>query len=157
MIKFSFFAGSIILMLYQPLSAQTWEVIRPCAKEAYATHQLTQADLKESLGDLTLRLLNHYQIDFQGTAQGINQIDESPVGLEAMDVISDTEMFAYGWCFRVNRVVPELYANQVKIPNLQTKIQWYYGYAHYRAGEWIAQCVDSYLQRKSDFCQQLTK
>jgi hypothetical protein len=49
-------------------------------------------------------------------------------------------MKAYGWCFRLNGEVPELMANEVTDLRENDVIEWYYAYAHYRGGQWIAQC-----------------
>jgi hypothetical protein len=95
----------------------------------------------DSLGSLTDRILSEAArregLDYEGNDGGVIRI----AGLgNAISVISDTEMKAYGWCFRLNGEVPELMANEVTDLGETDVVEWYYAYAHYRGGEWIAQC-----------------
>ena len=75
---------------------------------------------------------------FEGGTYGITQM----FGLgNDIDVISNEEMKAYGWCFSLDGVVTETMADDTLILSQDSKLRWFYGYAHHLRGEWIAQCV----------------
>lgn len=104
-----------------------------------------------SVGEVTILFLQDHNIDFIGTSQGLNSIFNSPVGDEALEILSDTELKAYGWCYSVNGIEPSTYPNEVKLKK-SDKILWWFGYAHYKKGSWISQCTPSYLNPSKLFC-----
>lgn len=104
-------------------------------------YQFKTSDIGLSIGELTIKMLDDYQVPYQGTEQGFNSILNSPTGLDAMVIISDNEMKAYGWCFEINGEIPEVYPNEVFINSTSDNVLWFWGYAHYKNGEWIAQCA----------------
>ena len=57
-----------------------------------------------NIGDMTIEIFNKFQIPFSGSKYGISQIYDKGQDIE---VISDTEMKAYGWCFEVDGMIPE--------------------------------------------------
>lgn len=104
-------------------------------------YQFTDSDIGSNVGELTIKMLEDNRLSYQGTEQGFNSILNSPTGLDAMVIISDSEMKAYGWCFEINGVIPEVYANEITINSTNDNVLWFWGYAHYKNGEWIAQCA----------------
>lgn len=125
--------------------------IGPCSETPILTHQFDYSD-NLTVGDLTIHTLDEFDIPYKGTRQGISAISNSPTGLDAMEVISDNEMMAYGWCYSINGVTPDNYADTVFVKESDT-ITWWYGYAHYLDGEWVSSCNPSYLRKSSQFCQ----
>lgn len=107
--------------------------------EVLDSHQ-DEVSLPQTAGQVTVHFLEKNQIPFVGDADGIVSIYSLGSDLE---VLSDTEMKAYGWCYSVNGVVPEDFVHKINITESNTEIIWFYGYAHYKLGEWIAQCVRS--------------
>lgn len=103
-------------------------------------YPLSESHIGSSIGEVTLEMFNDYQIPYLGSEQGFNSILNSPVGLDALVVVSDLEMKSYGWCYSVNGIIPELYPNEVIINSTSDEILWFWGYAHYLNGEWISQC-----------------
>lgn len=103
-------------------------------------------------GDESLKVLDLNRITYQGTSAGLNQVFDTPVGLDSMEVISDNEMMAYGWCFDIDGKIPEVFADKVPIKASTKVITWFYGYAHFLNGKWISQCEKSYLRRSAQFC-----
>ncbi len=101
---------------------------------------LKQSDLGKSLGQLTIEMLDLYQVDYQGSELGLNSVLNSPVGLDALVIISDQEIKSYGWCFSYNDIIPEIYANEIEIKSTHDQILWFWGYAHFLNGKWISQC-----------------
>ena len=47
----------------------------------------------------------------------------------------------------MNGVVPEDFVHKVNIIDQKTELIWFYAYAYYKAGEWVAQCVRSHEEK----------
>lgn len=138
---------------FYTFSALAYEVnfIGPCSSEPLFTTEVAW-EQEQNVGRMSLDVLNDFQIPYQGTVEGLNQIFNTPIGREAMEIISDHEMLAYGWCYAVDGVVPELLAHEFKIGAEAKVVSWFYAFAHYKNGEWIAQCQKSFLRRSAQFC-----
>ena len=96
-----------------------------------------------NIGDVTIEIFNKFQIPFSGSKYGISQINGKGQDIE---VISDNEMKAYGWCFEVDGLIPETMPDQTALESNSVEIEWFYAYAHYKDGNWIGQCVRSNSQ-----------
>jgi hypothetical protein len=146
----TFFALTFILLSTQALAFEV-QFVGPCFEQPLLSQEV---DFAEGLnvGEVSIKVLEANQVPYQGVSAGFNQIFGSAIGLDAMEVISDTEMMAYGWCFEVDGEVPEVLADKVPV-NKNTKIvSWFYGYAHFLNGEWVAQCLKSHLRKPIKFC-----
>jgi hypothetical protein len=135
------------------LSAKALEIkfIGPCEEKP-----LFETNIKfdyENVGELTIGTLIKFNIPFKGTEGGLNSAFETPTGLEAMEVISDQEMKAYGWCFSVDGVAPEVYPNEVPVTLKTKSIVWHFGYAHFLKGQWITQCTPAYKEKPAFLCK----
>lgn len=85
---------------------------------------------------VTQTALDQATIPYQSSEQGFYSINNiSPT----TNFISDTEFKTYGWCFTVNKVLVETQAIETNI-NDTDEIEWFYGYAHYRNGQWLGMC-----------------
>ena len=107
----------------------------------------------ENVGELTIGTLIKFDISFKGTEAGINSAFGTPTGLEALEVISDDEMKAYGWCYSVDGIAPEVYPNEVAISMKTKSIIWHFGYAHFLRGKWISQCTPAYKEKPKFLCK----
>lgn len=143
----------LTLLIASTASAQTLTIIKPCSNQV-AYSKTIDLDKEISVGEFTVKNLLEDQVIFQGTERGINSIYNTPVSLDAMEVISDTEMFAYGWCYKVNGFEPNLYPHEFTIKQ-NDQVVWWFGYAHYKDGNWITQCDPSHLRAHSQFCKAL--
>ena len=110
---------------------------------------------RQTVGEISLQVLDQHGIPYSGTAAGLNQVFATPVGLDAMEVISDNEMLAYGWCFEVDGKIPEVFADKIPVKKTTKLISWFYGYAHFLNGEWISQCEKAYLRPSPVFCRDI--
>lgn len=131
------------------------EFIGPCSKESFL-RKTANSTHSRNVGELSLEVLEAAKIPYLGSSRGLNQIGTSPVGDEALVILSDSEMLAYGWCFEVDGIVPEKFPDQVDVRGVK-KIVWYYAYAHYLRGEWVAQCRPSYLRPPELYCKSLMR
>ena len=100
--------------------------------------QTAEADLSKNLGVISISVFNENKIRFQGSEFGISNLAE--LGQD-IDVISDSEMKAYGWCFSIDEKISETMPDQTWIQNQQSGVRWFYGYAHYKYGDWVGQCL----------------
>lgn len=104
-----------------------------------------------NVGELTVRTLQSNNIPFQGTSQGLRSIFGLTTEENELIIISDKEMLAYGWCYKINGFAPELYPHKVDISN-NDHIQWYFAFSRYLNGEWVSQCKPSYQEPRQEFC-----
>lgn len=137
-----------------PISAYstTITIIGPCEKTP-VFHQDTIFEMDDTVGSLTIKIFEQNKIPFQGTDAGMNSIFNTPTGSEAIEVISETEMMAHGWCYSINGVEPNVFPNEIPISNWTDKIIWWFGYAHFKNGNWIAQCEPTFKRKPSQFCK----
>jgi hypothetical protein len=96
-----------------------------------------------SVGDLSHEVLEKALSQgllrqYQGSEAGVSTID----GLgSALEVLSNTQMNAYGWCYRVDGQSSDLLAHQHNLSGNETRIEWFYAYAHLDKDEWKSMCV----------------
>lgn len=100
--------------------------------------------------------LNQFQISYQGNEAGLNSAFGSPIGLEALEVISEREMRSYGWCFAIDGIIPEVYPDQLLLSNVKSEIKWFFGFAHFLDGQWISQCEPAYEIKPAFLCKDST-
>ncbi len=145
------FMFKILLLLVSSiyLQAATFEVIGPCAEKPLFS---TTVEISETnVGDATVKILTDNGIEFQGSRVGMKSIFNTPTGLDAMEIISDFEMNAHGWCYAINGVEPNVYPDEVKLTN-KDHVTWWYGFAHYYKGKWLSMCEPTWQRAPEQFC-----
>lgn len=142
---------SLLLVISAQSSALEVEFVGPCSEVPLYSATISSTDVND-VGSLSIMVLEKANIPFKGTSAGINQIFHTPIGLDAMEVISDQEMMSYGWCYEIDGEIPEVYPNEIGLEGIQ-KISWFYGYAHYLDGQWIAQCQKGHLRHSPYLCK----
>lgn len=129
------------------------EFIGPCSSTPLLETQVMYGT-QEHVGKLTVDTLENFEVRYQGNEQGLNSAFGTPIGLDALEVISDTEMRSYGWCFNVDGIIPETYPNETFLTEGSNRVTWFYGFAHYKNGEWISQCEPAYKIKPQFICQE---
>ena len=144
---------SLALMLCSlSVHAVYFDVIGPCSrKPQHAGTFIT--DISDSVGAISIDIFEANNIPFVGSPAGIAMIANSPMGLDAMEVLSDTKMRAYGWCFSVNGVVPDVQASETYLTSQSDYISWFYAYTSYDSGIWTDYCTPSYKIKAEQFCK----
>jgi hypothetical protein len=142
--------SSFIILLTNSSFALTIEFVGPCDESPFysKTVEMTRS---QNLGELTIEVLNNSQITYLGNEYGINQILTSPIGRDSLEIISENETMSYGWCFEVDGQILEVYPNEVSVDGIKY-IKWFYAYAHYFNGNWIAQCHPSHARQSPFIC-----
>lgn len=128
--------------------AVTFDVVGGCS--ATPLLSVTISAKFETVGDLTVYLLNKNKIPYQGNERGMNSIWNSPIGLDALEILSDTQMRSYGWCFKVNGQVPNAFADEIYL-NEGDHIEWIFSYAWYDKG-WVSMCNPSFETQSPWIC-----
>jgi hypothetical protein len=139
-------------ILSTPVLAARLAVEDPCAGADWLKTERV-GDAGRSVGVVTVSGLQLAGIPFVGTEAGISSIRGTVTGDAAVEVISDTEMRAYGWCFSIDGVEPDAMPDQVPVPDDQSEIRWYFGFAHYRDGAWISYCTPTRQARPAYICR----
>lgn len=145
-----FFLFLSVFISFQ-LNAIVVEFVGPCESTPFHIKEVEQQG-HFSVGELTIKVLQESKIPFSGGDYGIIQISNSPIGEAALEIVNNQEMMAYGWCYEVDGFLQEVYPNEISAAGIK-KIRWFYGYAHYRSGEWIAQCLESHKKRSPFICK----
>ena len=144
---------TFIFSLISSANAGTISFVGACSKEPIAVFDFDINEASEkSVGQITIDTLIEQSIPFLGTDEGINSIFNTPVGIDAMEIPSDTEMMAYGWCYSINGFEPNAYPHKIFATN-DDHILWWFGFAHNKDGKWISQCTPSYTRRAAQFCE----
>ncbi|WP_408097728.1 hypothetical protein ACJVC5_02105 [Peredibacter sp. HCB2-198] len=141
----------LLVLLVFEAKALTIEFLGPCSQKPLLTSQVKSTTAK-SVGELTIATLERFRAPHAGNTRGLNTAFNTPIGLDAMEVISDYEMRSYGWCYSVDNAIPEVFPDEFPISNKIQKITWFYGYAHYYKGEWLSQCEPAWEIRPAFLC-----
>lgn len=140
----------ISMLLTFSSHAGVLKIVGPCSKTPVIKHDFS-LEASSTVGKLSVDLFDEHGVPYIGSELGINSILDTPTGSDAMEIISNSEMLAYGWCYSVNGFEPGEYPNKVAVKT-GDEVLWWFGYAHYKDGEWIAQCTPSYQRMSPKFC-----
>lgn len=149
--QFIFFVVMLLLAIEGPLWAITVEIKNPCGGPPWLLTQHKLEDPK-SVGALTLEIFDQAQINYLGSELGINSINNTPTGSDALEVISDRQMRAYGWCYAIDNEVSGGLAHEQMIDNNQSHLVWFFGFAYYLDGDWVTMCEPTAESRPKFIC-----
>ena len=143
-----------ILFFLLSFSAVAYEIsfVGPCGQKPIIAAEVGAK--YETVGDLTVSFLRKNKIPFQGNERGLNTVFNTPVGNAAIEVISNSEMRAYGWCYFVDDMGPDVFANEYPLDASIKKIEWIFGFALYKNGEWISSCTPAFTVKPDFLCRQ---
>lgn len=147
---------TLFLALLISFSAQAIELkfIGPCDDDFIMKTDVTES--YANVGELTIATLSKFNIPFKGTAEGLSSAFETPVGEAALEVVSDEEMRAYGWCYSVDGEAPEVYPHEIAITPETKSIVWHFGFARYFRGQWVTQCTPANSIKPDFLCKDPT-
>lgn len=145
------FATTMVIASFSSYSA-TFTVYGPCSPTPAYNGNIEVIDLKDSVGKISLNVFEDQKIPYIGNESGFSSILNTPTGIDAIEVLSDTKMRAYGWCYSVNAIGPDVLAGDYFLNSKDDKIVWFFGYSTYDQGQWIDYCVPSYKIKAAQFC-----
>lgn len=143
----------IILAFFMLSSAQGLEVsfIGPCSETPlHISDEIL--DLEKSVGHYTIEVLEKNHIEYLGSERGLNSAFGTPIGDGALEILSDREMRAYGWCYQVGGFEPGVFPNEYFVGSNSDHIVWFFGFAHYKDGVWISQCEPAHKLKPTFLC-----
>lgn len=129
----------LLILFVLPTRAALLTIEAPCSGIA-VQRDVWDQDLPRSVGDLTVATLTRAGIAFIGNELGIHTMLGTPMGEEALEIITPMEMRSYGWCYSVDGEVPEVLPAYFEVNKSHKNIIWFFGFAHYKAGDWVSQC-----------------
>lgn len=109
-------------------------------------------EVYSNVGALSIGTLKKMNIPFKGSEAGLASVFNTPTGDDALEILSDYEMRAYGWCYSVDGVAPEIYPDEVPLTDKTKVVTWHFGFARYYKGEWVTQCTPAYSVRPDFLC-----
>lgn len=105
-----------------------------------------------NVGELTIQFLEQNNIAYAGSEKGLSTVYNTPMGTGALEVISKTEMRAYGWCYFVDNLGTDVFPDEYSLGKTPVKIEWIYGFAHYKKGKWISTCTPAFTIKPKFLC-----
>jgi hypothetical protein len=149
--KITTLAALTAVLFCSSIWAQTIEFIGPCSERPLFSQEY--GNKFETVGDLTVHALDKNRIPYLGDEQGINSVFDTPVGMDALEVLSDTEMRSYGWCYFVDGKMSSDYANKYYLKPTDKKVQWIFGYARFVKDQWVSMCEKAYKIKPKFLCK----
>jgi len=149
-----FFTIILIFALVLPTLSQaiTFDVIGPCSLTPLFKGSF-KTDLSENAGKISMDIFDFNKIPYIGTQDGMNSIFATPTGRDAMEIISNTKMRAYGWCYSINGKLPNLLPSQSFLKKQSDHLIWFYAFSTYDNGIWLNYCIPSYTIKSPQFCK----
>jgi len=132
-------------LLVSPAFGIEWEIIGQKSKSPVHRGSL-DVDLKESVGEATLHILDANKIPYVGNENGLNSILGTPTGEAAIVVVSNDTMRVYGWCFEVDGVQPDVMPGKYFFPSQVSRLRWFFAFSLYEKGEWKSYCTPAYTK-----------
>ena len=149
-----FLLTALILISSLSLNAAVdFLVLDPCSGK-----ELLRRSVKasfESVGSMSESVLEREASDFIGSELGVNTMYGTPIGNEALEIISRSQMRSYGWCYSVNGLSPEVYPSEFPLDDSVRSIVWYFGFAYYDSGVWLSQCEELFKNPHPFICSNL--
>jgi hypothetical protein len=143
----------IVISFYSATaSAVVLDVIGACSKKPVYSG-IFKTDISESIGKISVDIFEANKIPYIGSENGMNSIINSPMGDEAIEVLSNTKMRVHGWCFSINGIIPDVTADKIHVTNQSDYISWFYAFSTYDKGEWTDYCIPSYTVKSPQFCK----
>lgn len=142
----------IIAIVTQPAFAIYFDIKGPCSDKPVHSGSF-KTDLNDSVGQITVDILDFHNIAYIGDSEGFSSIIGTPIGTESIEVISDTKMRAYGWCYSINGEIPDVMPHKIKFNSQDDSLSWFYAYSTYDSGKWLDYCVPAYKIRAPQFCR----
>ncbi|MFT6068315.1 MAG: hypothetical protein ACJAT2_000082 [Bacteriovoracaceae bacterium] len=139
---------SILLLSSSLFSAEVY-FQGPCDKESFLSAKVSGENL--TAGGITISALEDSKTEYIGSEGGLNSVIGTPIGMEAIEVISNTKMRAYGWCYEIDGFQPAAMPDEIVLEGDEV-IRWFFAYSTYEDGNWKDYCVPSYELKSPFIC-----
>ena len=140
------------LLFASSVFSSTLEFYGPCNDEPLFKVKSTKSF--NSVGEFSVHYLDQEGIPYVGSDSHLQSVFNTPTGLDAIEVLSDTSMRSHGWIFSVNDVVPSVYPDKLEL-GPDDVVKWFYGYVEYENGVWGSEYLPTHLIKPGIFCHRL--
>ena len=144
--------ANFLTLFISPLWSITITIDDPCLDQELYRFSMKEVDLNQSVGEAMIHALNKFTIPYIGSMGGLNSLLHTPTGLDAIEVIDDTRLRAYGWCYEVNGIQPDVMMDKYFFDSPEDSLRWFYGYSFYDRGEWKEYCIPAYQSPLKRYC-----
>ncbi len=135
-----------ILFLLSNTVAGNFIIHHPCEKSPILNSNYSFES--NNVLDLTKKLISKNSIPSELADNGVKSILNYVTGDDALEIISDTKMRAYGWCYSVNGISPDVMPDEFSIEQ-NDQVDWFLSYSTYDSGVWIDYCKPVHLNPES--------
>ena len=145
----------LFLLLSFSLNSQAvyWKVYGPCDEKPVHQGQVI-ADLEKSVGAISIQVFDANKIPYIGSDEGLNSVINTPTDLNSIEVVSDRELRAYGWCYSINGQNPSQMPHELKFSAQSDELIWFYAYSTNKDNKWMDDyCTPAYLIKAKQFCE----
>jgi hypothetical protein len=138
--------------------ALTFEIIGPCKETPLAQGYIENINVSENVGEITINILNDYQIPYVGDADAIASIFDYSSDYE---LLSKTSGRAHGWCYEVDGQQPDVVPSDYFVENKDAHIKWIFGYSTFvfnpdtKKSGWIGYCDPTYKVKPKKICPEI--
>ena len=133
------------------VSAGTYEFVGACSEQPVLTGVYEIPASGANVGLVSVEALRQAKVPYIGDESGLASIFGTPVGDAAIELISDRELRAYGWCYEVDGRQPDVMPDQVRLTGAE-HIRWFYAFSENKNNEWVSYCVPAFMVRPKDLC-----
>lgn len=128
------------------------KIYGPCS-ESPVFQAEENVDARTSLGAFSVQVFEKYDIPYIGSELGFNSIINTPTDRKSIEIVSKTELRAYGWCYSVDGKVPEQMPHEIFFTPESTGLVWFYSYSTYKNDQWQDDyCTPAYHVKAPQFC-----
>lgn len=143
----------LITLISLQAHAVSWEVIGPCSETPVYSGAMNLNSPPASVGDFSVQVFDANKIPYIGSEMGFNSIVNTPTDRNSIEIVSKTELRAYGWCYSVNGEFPEQMPHEAFFPNNEAKLIWFYAYSTIKNNQWQDDyCTPAYNIKAEQFC-----
>ena len=129
-----------LLIVSSFADASQLTIDHPCLIKPILSLSTSIDSLTEDLFSFTKKQITDQNIVAVLANNGIISVLNYVSQNKAIEVVNDTKMRAYGWCYSINGEIPDVMPDQIKLTN-QDSIKWFLSYSTYDSGQWIDYCV----------------
>ncbi len=135
----------IFFLFFAHIYAGNFTISHPCEKK-FILQSKFEIDQNQQffVFDITKEVISKYSIPASLADNGVKTILNYIAGDDALEIISDSKMRAYGWCYSVNNFSPDVMPDEFLIKQ-HDNIHWFLSYSTYDSGNWIDYCKPVHL------------
>ncbi len=146
--KFEWIVVVFLLLATKQSVASQVVIDHPCLDQPIleASDNLITSD--ETIFSLTKKLILGHKIESQLAQNGVISILNYLGPDQSLEIISETKLRAYGWCYSINGEIPDLMPDEIKIKT-NDSIKWFLSFSTYDSGKWVDYCVPTKTNKES--------